>query len=408
MSFPKVVALDTDWTIFWGWLRDWEWGKGPGAYNPVEDNVEQENYWEVRDRTNHNRKIGMYADVPDIVHDILSKGAQIAIVSRNTNKALCDRALWYFKVKDANGNLQSFIDQNSNITSYDEIYDQDKTVHFQKIKDWAGCNFSDMILFDDEAPNNDVEMMLGVTFQVSKDKKGLTWQNYKHGIDMWQRNQAIWTDFNIIKNDYNNPNNWYKFLGWSGIDEADIESLEQGGRRHNRVEAARWGFAVYVADDPKIAKYFSDWIRATTGVNSTTVCGIWARNSDIWDNMAKIWVPEWNNMMTNVNEKSQFKLAWSQEDRDRIIEEKWGVLKPYVLFSRHQNMAGNAGLRFPVSGRFNEMVVYPQIQDTQLIVRRLSAAELNKDISTGKHWHYENRMKEWNITVPPETLRDWS
>ena len=37
---------------------------------------------------NHNRACGMYADVPKIIKDILKNGAKIAIVSRNTSKAM--------------------------------------------------------------------------------------------------------------------------------------------------------------------------------------------------------------------------------------------------------------------------------------------------------------------------------
>ena len=89
--------------------------------------------------------------------------------------------------------------------------------------------------------------VVGVTFQVSRDQKGLTWDNYQEGLAMWRRNKAIhspWHGLNL--NSYPKK----KFIGYSGMDLETIKLLEAGGRRHDRKEAARWGFAMYVADDP--------------------------------------------------------------------------------------------------------------------------------------------------------------
>jgi len=406
--YPKVVALDTDYTIFFGWLNEKTWGKGRGAYKLVEDNIEQNNQWEVRDRTNWKNKCRMHADVPDIIQDILKNGAKLAIVSRNTNKAMCDRALWYFKVKDKDGNMKSLID----LVDYDEVYEKDKTVHFGKIKGWAGCHYTDMILFDDNPINNTVEMKSGVTFQVLRDKKGLTWANYNHGIGMWRRNKAIespWHGLNL--NSYPKK----KFLGYSGMDIGTIKLLEDGGRRHDRAEAARWGYAMYVADDPAIAKYFSEWITKTTkGFSQSTVCEVYARDGDIWDRMNKIWVPNEGDMQTNNKSGNASKIARSQEDRDLMVE-GWGVKKPYVLFARHQNMGDNWGktkLRFPIRNnrRFNEMVVYPQIQESLIVIKRMSKETLEQAVQRGEsgHLHYQKKMNAWNITVPKKTFADFT
>lgn len=400
--YPKVVALDTDWTIFWGWLKAKDWGKGRNAYSPVENNIEQVDYWHIRDRTNHKNKCGMYADVPNIISDILKNGAKLAIVSRNTNKAMCDRALWYFKVKDAQGNLKSLID----LVDYDEVYDKSKTVHFKKIKEWAGCHYTDMILFDDGAVNNPVEMLLGVTFQVSRDKKGLTWQHYQDGINMWKRSKVIespWQGINLNKY----PKK--KLLGYSGLDLESIELLEAGGRRHDRKEFARWGYGLYVADDPAIAKYYAELFNVTApGSNKPLVCAIYARDGDIWDRMNKIWLPE-NEPKTQTKTGTDFEIAWSQEDRDRKVA-SWGVHKPYVLFARHPTKANRPGLKFPVPNgrRWNEMVVYPQVQEALVVVHRMSDFQLNQVVQNRQHLHYEQKLNDWNVTVPSATYRDFT
>ncbi|KAJ3553153.1 hypothetical protein NM688_g3766 [Phlebia brevispora] len=399
--YPKLVALDTDWTIFWGWLNANSWGKGPGASSPVEDNIMKINDWEIQDASNKLLKCGMYGDIPRIIQDIKKNGAKLAIVSRNTSKAMCDRALWYFHVQDADGKDQPLIE----LVDFDEVYDTDKVEHFSKIKDCTGFNYSDMILYDDEAINNTVEMMLGVTFQVSRDQKGLTWDNYQYGLATWRRNKAIespWRGLDL----QSYPKR--KFLGYSGMDLDTIKLLEAGGRRHDRKEPARWGYAMYVADDPAVAKYFSKWIQPTFGAQATTiVCSVWARDGDIFDSMQKvIWIPEepverWTEIPGDA-----FKIAWSQEDRDVTID-TWGVQKPYILFAKHVNMKGDFPI--PDNKRFNEMVVYPQVQESLIVINRMSNQEVEQAIkdSESSHVHYEKQMSSWHITVPQETLSEF-
>jgi len=98
------------------------------------------------------------------------------------------------------------------------------------------------------------------------------------------------------------------------------------------------------------------------------------------------------------------KSSANQADRDWKIE-KWGVKKPYVLFARHMNMGGN----FPVpnGARWNEMVIYPQIQEALLITIRMEDQHLESDIRSGNHLRYEQLLNEWNITVPNETWEDF-
>ncbi|KIY73888.1 hypothetical protein CYLTODRAFT_406291 [Cylindrobasidium torrendii FP15055 ss-10] len=410
--YPKLVALDTDWTLFWGWLKVNEWGRGPNAYSPKEDNIEKRNYWEIQDRTNHNVACGMYADVPKIIKDILKNGAKLAIVSRNTSKAMCDRALWHWTVQDHHGKDKRLID----LVSFDEVYDADKTTHFRKIKEWTKFEYSDMIHFDDEAINNNVEMMLGVTFQVSRDQKGLTWENYQQGLEIWRGNKRIHSPWQGLQlNRY--PK--LKLLGYSGMDEGTIRQLEAGGRRTDTKEAARYGYAMYVADDPRVAIYFNNWIKnAFAAGTATTVCAVYARDGELWDRMNKvtlvnivngrevidstfqIWVPGW---ATDIMQKrgSLFATAWSEEDRDRQVAQ-WGVKKPYVLFARHPNMGGN----FPIPNpqRFNELVIYPQIQENLIVVRRMSDNELG---SAGNVF-YPGKIRDWNITIPQRTRDDFA
>ncbi|KAF5365007.1 hypothetical protein D9757_011421 [Collybiopsis confluens] len=379
--YPKIVALDTDWTLFWGWLKDNEWGRGPNAYAPKENNIEKRNYWEVEDRTNRSIACGMYADIPRIIKDILQNGAKLAIVSRNTSKAMCDRALWYWTVQDQDGQDKPIID----LASFDEVYNKDKTEHFRAIKGYSNVDYCDMILYDDEAFNNTVEMMLGVTFQVSRDQKGLTWDNYQEGLTIWRCTKAIyspWCGLNL--GSY--PKR--KLLGYSGMDMGTIRELEAGGRRSDRKEAARWGFAMYVADDVRVAIYFNNWIRQYFPGTQTAVCAIYARDGDIWNGMNKIWAPSFRSDIMQ-NTSNEFMLGWSEEDRNRQVAQ-WGVKKPYVLFSRHPSM----GLGFPGNPqRFTELVIYPQVQENLILTIRMSDNEMR----TAGHLNYRGKFRNGTL-----------
>ncbi|KIK95087.1 hypothetical protein PAXRUDRAFT_407756 [Paxillus rubicundulus Ve08.2h10] len=137
--YPRLIALDTDWTIFRGWLDQKTWGKGQGASSTIEDNIQAVDEWVLRDKSNHNHTITLGRDVPKIVTDILKNGAKLAIVSRNTSKAL---ALWYFKATDPKtGKKKPII----HMAKFDEVYNKSKTVHFTQIHGWTKYDYSDML-----------------------------------------------------------------------------------------------------------------------------------------------------------------------------------------------------------------------------------------------------------------------
>ncbi|KAL0065528.1 hypothetical protein AAF712_007439 [Marasmius tenuissimus] len=194
------------------------------------------------------------------------------------------------------------------------------------------------------------------------------------------------------------------------MDLDTIELLEKGGRRHDRKEAARWGYAMYVADDPRVAKYFSDWIKATAfGPQAKTiVCEIYARDGDKWDKMNKIWVPDYrHDLKTNVD-RDELTVATSELKRDQQVA-AWGVRRPYVLFSRHPNMGRRDGLQFPIPTpqRFNEMVIYGQTQENLIVINRMTDTQLDQAIKNKANLSYEHLIPEWNIKVPLQTKADF-
>lgn len=65
-----------------------------------------------------------------------------------------------------------------------------KIHHFRKIQEFTGADFKDMLFFDDEHRNIDVQHKLGVTF-VLVDEDGLTWETYERGLNLWRKRNGL-------------------------------------------------------------------------------------------------------------------------------------------------------------------------------------------------------------------------
>jgi magnesium-dependent phosphatase 1 len=99
---------------------------------------------------------------------------------------------------------------------------------------------------------------------------------------------------------------------------------------------------------------------------------------------------------------SAFDSGRNQENRDRVIAERFKVDTPYVLFSRHY---WEHGLRKEYGLRFSEMVVYTQIQRALFGVTPLSDKKANR-IANDAPYPFHCQLENWSITVPDETRRE--
>ncbi|KAK7000380.1 magnesium-dependent phosphatase-1 [Favolaschia claudopus] len=177
--YPSIVAFELDDTIWNGRLDEQHFGKG---WTPIEECLE----WAdgiVRDKSNHRNVLSLRDELGDIISDLETHNVEIAIVSCNTNKALCDRALYLFEARHPASEEWTPIIY---FVKYDEVYPASKVEHFKRIKNYSGFDFSDMILFDCDSSNNVVEKELGVTFKAVQSV-GLTWDTYMEALNEWRR-----------------------------------------------------------------------------------------------------------------------------------------------------------------------------------------------------------------------------
>ncbi|KAF9524650.1 acid phosphatase-domain-containing protein [Crepidotus variabilis] len=407
MSFPKVVGLDTDWTIWQNYLDGKKWGKARGAFAIQEDNINRVDRTLLQDKTNKNNWIRVYNDISKVVNDILKNNAKLAIVSRNTSKNLCDRTLYYFNAINPKDNKEWSI---IHMVSYDEVKDgeqpESKANHWKRIKGWAEADYSEMLMFDDEAFNNVVRVELGVSFQLARDNKGLTWDTYQKGLKAWKgaRDLMIAASPGRVHNRV--------LIGYSGLPPYWIDFVREGRGAVDPTTPYRWGYALYVASSMGIAKYFTDW-NNNWNKEKSFLCEVWVKDYDAWTQMNKaivfdvcyqVWVPENNGNVPQMNSMhaSSEATGMNQENRDRTVGERWGVPMPYVLFSQHFWMSG---MPAPKS-RWTEMVIYTQIYRALIEVKPLTDAEIKK-ITNPEPFPFNQQFKTWGIKAPAETRAEF-
>lgn len=68
---------------------------------------------------------------------------------------------------------------------YIQIFPGNKTSHFQRIQQASGVRYEDMLFFDDEARNRNVQTELGVTFCLVPD--GITRDEMDRGVWDWRK-----------------------------------------------------------------------------------------------------------------------------------------------------------------------------------------------------------------------------
>lgn len=76
---------------------------------------------------------------------------------------------------------------------YVQIFPASKVQHFTRLQQASGLRYGDMLFFDDEARNRNVQMDLGVTFYLVRD--GLTREDVDRGVLEWRKRVGIGPGF---------------------------------------------------------------------------------------------------------------------------------------------------------------------------------------------------------------------
>ncbi|KAK2460495.1 hypothetical protein APHAL10511_007501 [Amanita phalloides] len=169
--FPKLIAFDLDYTLWDLWIDAHVTG-------PLHRDKETNR---VVDR--YQTPVELYTDVPEILHRIRGAGITIAACSRTHAPPLAHQALNLIQIPPPG---QSDEAPKPAIEFFDqlEIYPGSKLVHFKQLHQKTGLPYSEMLFFDDERRNKEVEK-LGVTFHLVSH--GVNHVSFEQGLAEWRK-----------------------------------------------------------------------------------------------------------------------------------------------------------------------------------------------------------------------------
>lgn len=160
---PKVVVFDLDYTLWPFWC---DTHVNP-PLRPSEDHSS------VID--SYGDKFCFYREVPEILKQLVSRDdVQVCLASRTHAPRVAQSILSMIRI----GGQPA-----SAIFAFTAWGTSTKVQHFRELQLHTGVSFDQMLFFDDESRNRDVES-LGVTFV--EVKSGLDWKVLLRGISKWR------------------------------------------------------------------------------------------------------------------------------------------------------------------------------------------------------------------------------
>lgn len=212
--FPKAIVFDLDYTLWPVWCDT-------HVYPPVHPHPTSK--YSVIDSS--NREISFYPDVPEILAHLNylinsssnknehQKVETLVTASRTATPYIAKDMLRHLHVpkidqphpnaffkknkKHTKRSSTTLVTNNSNTTDVpaSDLFQHkvwgtgSKVAHFKKIAKLTGIAYKDMLFFDDEYRNIDVQHNLGVTFVLVDETVGLDWDTFWNGIEQWRSNR---------------------------------------------------------------------------------------------------------------------------------------------------------------------------------------------------------------------------
>ncbi|KAI0064960.1 magnesium-dependent phosphatase-1 [Artomyces pyxidatus] len=174
---PKLVAFDLDYTLWPFWIDT-------HITSPLKRDGDAIN--EVHDK--YGEKVAFYHAVPQILHRLRSDDVVIAACSRTSATVLARQALSLLLVHAKAGDKHAKPSPAIQFFDQLEIYPGSKITHFKRLHEKTGIPYSEMLFYDDEKRNKEVES-LGVTFIWVLD--GLDDLTFEQGLEEWRKRHPV-------------------------------------------------------------------------------------------------------------------------------------------------------------------------------------------------------------------------
>ncbi|KAF2830366.1 magnesium-dependent phosphatase-1 [Ophiobolus disseminans] len=168
LPLPKIVVFDLDYTLWPFWVDT----HVSGPLKATEGGLK------VKDR--YGEGYGFYSDVAGVLEALKAKSILIGAASRTSAPDLGREMLKLLKIPNASVSSGRAIDYFDHM----QVYPGSKTTHFTRIHRDSGIEYDEMLFFDDESRNKNVEV-LGVTMWLVKD--GVSRDELDNGIKSWRQ-----------------------------------------------------------------------------------------------------------------------------------------------------------------------------------------------------------------------------
>ncbi|KAF2860638.1 magnesium-dependent phosphatase-1 [Piedraia hortae CBS 480.64] len=164
LHLPKMMVFDLDYTLWPLWVDTHLSGRLKGSQDGRS----------VTDGS--GTSYAFYTDVPGILSALKEKGILVCAASRTHTPDRAREMLRLLRVDEETKAIDVF--------DYLEIYPGSKITHFRRLHKTSGIDYKDMVFFDDESRNRNVEE-LGVVMQLVRD--GVSRQEVDAGVATWRR-----------------------------------------------------------------------------------------------------------------------------------------------------------------------------------------------------------------------------
>ncbi|KJX95424.1 magnesium-dependent phosphatase-1 like protein [Zymoseptoria brevis] len=170
LPLPKFMVFDLDYTLWPFWVDT----HVTGPFKPHASGQH------ATDR--YGETCAFYADVPSILQHIKHHDITLGAASRTSAPELARSLLSLLRIPDGEDGETTNRTAKS-VFDYMEIYPGSKITHFKALQRKSGIAYEEMLFFDDESRNKNVEE-LGVVMKLVRD--GVTVKEIDEGVELWR------------------------------------------------------------------------------------------------------------------------------------------------------------------------------------------------------------------------------